>query len=102
VVVFEEGDMPIIAWRGDGAAMVVGTFRLGPADALSYAFDHVMREIVSKLIANKLKVPINIVDLIIDQSSTKEYLDHPVSRLKAELGHRKAPDPIRIQGLFLF
>ena len=60
--------------------------KVGPCDARSYSFDVLMREIVTKLTANKLKVPANIVDLIIDQSTQRIYLDHPVTRLKAELG----------------
>jgi hypothetical protein len=59
---------------------------VGPCSARSYSFDIVMREIVTKLTASNLKVPTNLVDLIIDQSTYKTYLDHPVTRLKSELG----------------
>jgi hypothetical protein len=60
--------------------------KVGPCSAQSYSFDVLMRDIVTKLTASNLKVPANLVDLIIDQSTYKAYLDHPVTRLKAELG----------------
>ena len=71
----QRGETPPGGWR----------VRVGLYSAQSYSFDEVLREIVTRLLANGLKVPINIADFVIDQSSTKEYLDHPVSRLKAEL-----------------
>src|SRR4029077_10091366 len=60
--------------------------RVGPCSAQSYSFDVLMRDIVTKLTASNLKVPATPADLIIDQSTYKAYLDHPVTRLKAELG----------------
>ena len=53
---------------------------IGPHRANSYALDLLVAEITRKL----PEVPVNLLDLIIEQNSTA-HLDHPVARLKADL-----------------